>query len=66
MANKKIKICPHCGSTNIKLPPAVLDVNMTRPDFCEDYRQRGIFPEIEPSKIGEFRKKLGRQLPQPF
>ena len=60
MAKKRIKICPHCGSTSIKLPPAGLDVKMTQPDFCENCGQRGIFPEIEPSKIGEFRKKLGK------
>ena len=55
---KYIKICPQCGSINVKMPPAGMDIKMTQRDFCEDCKARGIFPEVEASKIWDFRKKL--------
>ena len=55
------KICPQCGSTNVKIPPAGMDIRMTFQDYCEDCGARGMFPEIEESKIEEFRKKLKKE-----
>lgn len=54
----KIKICPQCGSTNIKIPPAGLDIKMTIKDYCVDCGNRGIFPSIEKDDIKKFQKKL--------
>lgn len=58
MTEKYLKICPNCGSMNIKMPPAGMDIKMTIKDYCEDCQNMGIFPEIEESGIEEFRKKL--------
>lgn len=58
MSKKFIKICPTCGSTNITIPPAGMDLKMSMPDFCKDCDNLGIFPEIEINKIEEFRTKL--------
>ena len=59
MKDKKyIKVCPQCGSTNTKIPPAGLDIKMTLPDYCNECKNRGIFPEIEADKLDDFRKKL--------
>ena len=55
---KYVKICPHCGSTETSIPTAGLDVKMTIRDYCRDCRKFGTFPEVEASKIPEFRKKL--------
>lgn len=55
---KYVKICPNCGSTETSIPPAGLDVKMTIRDYCRDCRKFGNFPEVEVSKIPEFRKKL--------
>ncbi len=54
----KIKICPDCGSTNIKIPPAGLDIRMTIQDYCMDCKNRGIFPVIEKKDIKNFQKEL--------
>jgi len=53
-----VKICPKCGSTNIKIPPAGLDIKMTVKDYCEDCKNMGNFPEIKKSEIKKFRKNL--------
>ena len=58
MKKRYVKICPHCGSTRIKIPPAGLDVKMTIKDYCQDCRKFGIFPEVEDQKVEEFRKRL--------
>ena len=55
---KFIKICPQCGGINITIPPAGMDIRMTIPDYCSDCKNMGIFPEIEISKIKEFKKGL--------
>ncbi len=55
---RQIKICPGCGSTNVKIAPAGLDLAMTRPDICMDCRNLGIFPEIDPEDAKSFRKYL--------
>ena len=55
---KYIKICPKCGSTNIKMPHAGMDLKMTSKDECMECREIGNFPEIEEDKIEEFRKKI--------
>lgn len=54
------KICPQCGSLNVKLPKAGLDIRMTIKDMCEDCGNIGNFPEVEISKIKEFKNKLKR------
>lgn len=55
------KICPQCGSTNVKMPPAGMDIRMTFQDYCEDCENRGMFPEVEESKIEGFKKKLSKE-----
>jgi len=62
MKKRYVKICPNCGSTNIKMPPAGLDVKMTIRDYCQDCKKFGLFPEVEESKAEDFKKKL----PKPF
>ena len=56
--DKYIKICPKCGSTNVTIPSAGLDIALTVPDYCRDCGFRGRFPEVEESKTEEFRKKI--------
>ncbi|MBD3249748.1 hypothetical protein GF336_06910 [Candidatus Woesearchaeota archaeon] len=56
-----IKICPHCGSTGIRIPPAGMDIRMTQPDYCESCHNRGIFPEIKESEVAEFKKNLKKK-----
>jgi len=59
MRNSKfIKICPQCGSINITIPPAGLDIKMIFPDYCRDCNNRGLFPEINIEDIDSFRKAL--------
>ena len=55
---KYVKICPKCGSTNIKMPPAGMDIKMTLQDFCEDCKFWGNFPEVKESEVEEFKKEL--------
>ena len=55
---KYIKICPRCGSTNIKIPHAGMDTKMTFKDECVDCGEIGNFPEIEEDKADKFRKKI--------
>lgn len=58
MKEKYLKICPKCGSINIKIPPAGMDIKMTVKDYCEDCQNIGNFPEVKESEIENFRKKL--------
>ncbi len=53
-----VKICPKCGSTNIKTPPGGLNFYMSQPNYCQDCGNNGIIPEIEISKVKEFKKNL--------
>ncbi len=53
-----VKICPQCGSTNTKIPPAGMDVKMTKQDYCVDCGNWGMFPEVKESKIEEFSKRF--------
>jgi len=53
-----IKICPRCGSTHVKLPPAGMDIKMVFKDFCEDCRFWGNFPEVKEDEVKSFKKKL--------
>lgn len=55
---KYVKICPQCGSTNIKIPPAGMDLKMTKRDYCIDCKNWGIFPEIKESETEKFKKSL--------
>ena len=58
---KYVKICSNCGSINTKIPPAGMDLKMTLKDYCTDCKNRGMFQEVEESKIEEFRKKLKKK-----
>lgn len=53
---KYTKVCPNCGSTNISIPPAGLDIRMTVRDYCRECRQMGNFPEVE--NVEDFKKRL--------
>lgn len=55
---KYLKICPKCGSIDIKIPPAALDFRLTIPDYCTKCKNRGIFPEVEITQISKFKKNL--------
>lgn len=55
---KYTKICPKCGSVDVKIPHAGMDIKMALKDECADCGEIGNFPEVEIEKIGEFRKKL--------
>lgn len=63
---KYVKICPKCGSTNITpytKSGVIFGENLV--DYCKDcyygYGKSGFFPEVEESKIEEFRKKLKKK-----
>lgn len=60
MGNKDryLKICIQCGSANIKIPPAGMDMEMTKADYCVDCKNMGVFPEVKESKVKAFREKL--------
>ena len=58
---KYVKICPNCGSTSIKIPPAGMDIGMMLKDYCEDCRIWSNFQEVKESKIEEFRKKIAKR-----
>ena len=60
MEGKKqyIKVCPKCGGTNTKIPPAGEVIWSSLPDYCSDCQNRGIFPEIEKEHLKDFQKKL--------
>lgn len=53
-----VKICPKCGSTNIKMPNAGLDIKMTVRDRCQDCGFIGNFPEVEEDKVEDFRQNI--------
>ena len=61
-----IKICPKCGSTNIESPSAFITVLYMFPaslsgvnkDTCKNCNYQGIIPEIEKSKIEDFKKEI--------
>jgi hypothetical protein len=57
-SKKYTKVCPKCGSVNVTIPPAGLDIKMTAPDYCKDCEFIGLFPEVEESGIKEFRTQL--------
>jgi len=48
---KYLKICPQCGSTNIKIPPAGMDLKMAKRDYCTDCGNWGMFPEVKESEL---------------
>lgn len=54
-------MCPKCGSTNIKMPPAGMDLKMILPDYCQDCQNRGNFPKLTEYEVGEFRKDCRRR-----
>lgn len=55
---KFVKVCPKCGSTNVKIPNAGLDISMSIPDMCIECNNRGIFSEVNIKGLESFRKKL--------
>ncbi|MBW2975406.1 hypothetical protein KY366_06825 [Candidatus Woesearchaeota archaeon] len=54
----KVRICPRCGNTKIKIPPAGMDIKMTFRNYCEKCGLVGNFPQINESKKEDFRKQL--------
>ena len=58
---KYVKICPKCGSTDITIPPAAMDIRMTFPDYCRNCKNRGIFPEVKEHEIEGFKKNIKKQ-----
>ena len=53
-----VKVCPQCGSTDITIPPAGLDIRMSIPDYCQECQNRGIFPKVQKDKVEDFKKRL--------
>jgi hypothetical protein len=51
-----VKVCPQCGSADITIPPAGLDLKMAVPDYCRKCKNRGIFPEVDDPEI--FKKEM--------
>ncbi len=56
--SKSVKICPQCGSTDIGIPPAGMDLRLTFPDFCRKCQNKGMFPIIDEDGVKEFQKSL--------
>ena len=69
MKNNYVKICPKCGSTSIESPSAFITVLYMLPaslsgvhkDTCKNCSYQGIIPEIEKSKIEDFKKEIQNQ-----
>lgn len=57
-----VKICPKCGSIDVKMPHAGLDIKMTMKDECLGCGFIGNFPEVEKENIGKFRKGVKKCL----
>jgi ribosomal protein L40E len=56
---KSVKICPRCGSTNIIIPGAGLDIKMTFQDQCRICGYRDIrFPTITENKVKQFQSEI--------
>jgi len=53
-----VKVCPQCGSTDVKMPKAGMDIRMTLKDMCMQCGNIGNFPEVEMGKIKDFQKKI--------
>ena len=64
MKNSYIKVCPKCGSTNLHLDTRIIGgyTEGGGGDFCRDCNygvdKIVIFPEIEKSKIEDFKKEI--------
>ena len=65
---KYLKICPKCGSTNVSTYTKAGVMAEELLDYCKDcyYGYQGVeggsfFPEVEESKIEEFRKELKKK-----
>jgi len=66
MKNEYIKACPKCGSTNIESPTAFVlgsylfpfSLSGVNKDTCKDCRYQGVIPEVEKSKIKDFKKQI--------
>ncbi len=64
-----VKICRKCGSLDIESPDAFITVMYMFPaslrgvhkDTCKDCGYQGIIPEIEKSKIEDFKKERKNQ-----
>jgi len=52
-----VKICPHCGSTEIHSNAEGFHIiaNQSR---CNGCGHQGIFPEVEQSKVKDFKRQL--------
>ncbi len=50
-----VKVCPNCGSINVK---SVVTPFMIQVDVCQKCGFEGNFPETEEGKIADFRKKI--------
>ena len=63
MENDYIKICPKCGSTNITSETGRYHIYGAQEykDNCQDCGYSGIIPEVEKSKIEEFKKEIKNQ-----
>lgn len=61
MSKKYLKICPKCGSTKVESPPESLSGIIPEQDYCNDCYNRGNFPEVEESKVGEFKRLLKKR-----
>jgi len=57
---KFVKICPKCGSTDVKIPKAGLDIRMTIKDMCVKCGNIGNFPEVDIDAVKDFKKRLKR------
>jgi ribosomal protein S27E len=53
-----VKVCPQCGSTDITIPKAGMDIRMTIRDMCQTCGAIGNFPEVKVKDIPDFKRKL--------
>jgi len=57
---KYVKICPNCGNTKVRIPPAGMDMKMIKQDYCKECGNWGNFPKIREDEIEKYRKKLSK------
>jgi hypothetical protein len=53
-----VKICPQCGSTDITIPKAGMDIRMTIRDMCQGCGNIGNFPEVKVEDVKDFKRML--------
>lgn len=58
MKERRLKVCPKCGSTNVTSLTLRSILTEASKALCNDCNYEGIMPEIKKSKLNKFKKTL--------